>query len=245
MMARIDDFRARRRARRWRAGVLGALMALAASACARPKVDTGARPELQAWRPSAAGWRVEPGDILQVQVWREPTFSTQTASIPGASSGAPDGTPVQADGQAFVPGIGRIPVLGLTQDSLRARVTERLRDRLLDPMVDVQVLRPVPVLGGVRTQGLVYVSPWLSVRAVLARAGGTVNAGSAPKVRVIRQDGTAMQVPLDAPMVLVNIGAGDALWVDDLNFMIRIAPIGTVALGALSALVATFIMLRQ
>ncbi len=195
--------------RRW----VPLVLALAVGACARPKgVRLAVEPE--PFVPNASGWRVEPNDRLVVQVWREPQFTTP-----------PEGVPVQADGRAFLPGMGRVALAGLTIDSVRTMISSAYRNRLLDPQVDVQLLRPIPVFGGVRTPGTYPMPPWASVRELLARAGGSLALAEQPEVYLQRGTTQVMPLPLDVPLTLVDVSSGDALFVNDRNYLQRTVPL--------------------
>lgn len=65
------------------------------------------------------------GDVVQVNVWREPELSLQTV--------------VRPDGKITVPLAGDLPADGLTTDELARSIETKLKDFLRDPRVTVVV----------------------------------------------------------------------------------------------------------
>jgi polysaccharide export outer membrane protein len=133
--------------------------------------DAAADPVAAAAR-RAASVAVAVGDRVRVRVWREPALS--------------DSLTVDDRGEVALPRLGVLRVTGYSiaslQDTLRARYAEYLRD----PSITVTVYRRIGVQGEVRSPGLYYVDATITLREVLAQAGGVTEAGSQDDVRIVR-----------------------------------------------------------
>jgi polysaccharide export outer membrane protein len=120
----------------------------------------------------AAAVTIAVGDRIALRVWREPDLS--------------DTLSVDQDGQIILPRLGPYRVSGHSiaslQDSLRARYAAFLRN----PAVKVTVFRRVGVQGEVRAPSLYFVDVTMTLREVLAMAGGITEAGHPDKVVVVR-----------------------------------------------------------
>jgi protein involved in polysaccharide export with SLBB domain len=120
----------------------------------------------------AAAARPEPGDRLVLKVWREPLLR--------------DTALIDERGEVILPKIGSIDVTGHTiatlQDTIRARYARYLRD----PGIDVQVLRRVAVNGEVRRPNVYHLDLTMTLRDVIAHAGGITDNGNHKSVWLVR-----------------------------------------------------------
>lgn len=79
-------------------------------------------------------YRIGPLDMVQVVVWEHPELTSPMGQY------QPAGQKVTTDGKLFYPYAGEIQAAGLTAQELRAEITKRLSDKILnDPQVDVRV----------------------------------------------------------------------------------------------------------
>ena len=79
-------------------------------------------------------YRIGPLDMVQVVVWEHPELTSPMGQY------QPAGQKVTTDGKLFYPYAGELQVAGLTAQELRAEITKRLSDKILnDPQVDVRV----------------------------------------------------------------------------------------------------------
>lgn len=113
-----------------------------------------------------------PGDVVQVRIWREEDLSGQFQ--------------VSEDGFVVLPLLGRRRVVGVDPDVLREQLTEEYADYLVNPAVNVTLLRRVVVLGEVRVPGQYTVDATNSVADVLARAQGLTPDGNAEDIVLVR-----------------------------------------------------------
>lgn len=146
----------------------------ASGASAQSSVATGA-PVAQS-QPTivsgaAADYRVGPGDLLAIQVYRSPDLGSQVR--------------VATDGTIDFPALGKVSVRDLTASDIAARLAGELKQRgiLVAPSVNVLVTevrsKTAMVMGAVGRPGEVPLDrPNLTLAAVLARAGATFGTGS-------------------------------------------------------------------
>jgi len=95
---------------------------------------------------------------------------------------------VGPDGGIQLPRLGTVKAAGLTGQELEARLRTALSDGgVTAPDISVTVVRPpVIVTGEVVTPGPVAYAPDLTVLQAIALAGGTTQAGSGKRVRIVR-----------------------------------------------------------
>lgn len=126
--------------------------------------STGTTPHAEA--------RLRPGDRIALKIWNEPEMS--------------DTFHVAGTGEVVLPKLGAVKVVdqsaGSLQDSLRAAYGAFLRN----PSVEVTVLRRIGVQGEVRNPDLYLVDLTMTLRDVIARAGGVTREGNARNVMVVR-----------------------------------------------------------
>ncbi len=157
-------------------------------------------------------WTVLPGDEVKVRVYREPELSGQWV--------------VNGRGEVFVPGLGRILAAGLTSDSLSTVITAGYTKRIIDAIVDVGLVRSLPVLGQVRNPGVVQIEPTMTVSRAVAMAGG-IRGTSLETPTILLQkgrDGSRYALAADLRLDRVALDEGDAILVVDPSFLERWAP---------------------
>lgn len=176
-----------------RAGV-GAFLVLAACAPRTP-VALAPLPD----RP----WTVLPGDEVRVRVYRESELNGQWI--------------VNSRGEILLPGLGRLMVAGLTVDSLTDLISRGYSRRIIDAVVDVGIVRNLPVLGEVRTPGAYAVEPTNTVQQLVARAGGLRSTSLRSPTILLQKgrDGTRYALSADQRLDRVPIDDGDAVLVLD------------------------------
>ena len=98
------------------------------------KSDFGDLAELIVDSLPSLEYRIGPLDMVQVVVWEHPELTSPMGQY------QPAGQRVTTDGTLFYPYAGVIQAAGLTAQELRAEITKRLSDKILnDPQVDVRV----------------------------------------------------------------------------------------------------------
>jgi polysaccharide biosynthesis/export protein len=138
-------------------------------------------------------YEVQPSDVLQVSVWREPELSQQVL--------------VRPDGAFSFPLAGEISGIGKTVEELRKELVERLSRYIPDLVVTVAVLEikgnKIYVIGQVNTPGEFVVNPRVDVMQALTLAGGTTAFASPSEIFVLRRDnGQQRRLPFNFDAVL-------------------------------------------
>lgn len=127
-----------------------------------------------------AGYRLQPGDLLQVVVWKETDLQSEVL--------------VRPDGGISFPLAGDLPAAGLTTDELRERLQERVRRLIPEAVVTVSVKAPngnrVFVIGKVNRPGDFPLLRPTDVMQALSLAGGATPFASTDRIRVLHRDGT-------------------------------------------------------
>jgi len=173
--------RATKRARRLLAAC--ALLALAAGA---PWMTAAAQDEESSGTVDTRGYRVQPGDVLHVSVWKEEGLDHEVL--------------VRPDGGFSFPLAGDINAVGKTVEELRQEITDRLARYIPGLVVTVSVRQingnKVYVLGQVNNPGEFVMNPRIDVMQALSIAGGTTAFASTNNIFVLRrQNGRQVALP--------------------------------------------------
>lgn len=181
-------------------------------------------------------WTVLPGDEVKVRVYREPELSGQYV--------------VNGRGEVFIPGLGRIFAAGMTADSLSAHITNGYTRRIIDAIVDVGLVRSLPVLGQVQAPGVYQAEPTMSVQQVVAKAGGVRGGGlQAPTILLQKgRDGTRYSLSADVRLDRVALDEGDAIVIMNPSWLERSAPglaIFNQLAGTISILLSVLLLMKN
>jgi polysaccharide export outer membrane protein len=147
-------------------------------------------------QPNAAGvvrYEVQPSDVLQISVWREPELTQQVL--------------VRPDGGFSFPLAGELSAAGKTVEELRLELVEKLGRYIPDLVVTVAVLEikgnKIYVIGQVNQPGEFIVNPRVDVIQALSLAGGTTAFASPSEIFVLRRDGAQQRrLPFNFEAVL-------------------------------------------
>ena len=133
-------------------------------------------------------YRIGPLDMVQVVVWEHPELTSPMGQY------QPAGQKVTTDGKLFYPYAGELQAAGLTAQELRAEITKRLSDKILnDPQVDVRVTGynslKAFVSGAVNRPGYVaFDEKPMTIPTVIASAGGFSEEADPAKMQLRRGD---------------------------------------------------------
>jgi polysaccharide biosynthesis/export protein len=123
-------------------------------------------------------YRVAPGEVLQVFVWKEPDLSREVR--------------VRPDGYMTVPLIGDIFVVGKTPRGLAAELAQQLGQYLTDPVVTVTLQESIAlrffVVGEVGKPGEFPLLGRTTVMQAFALAGGFREYAKTDEVKILRQE---------------------------------------------------------
>ena len=164
-------------------GVLIALIAVATMTCARAD-EAGVRVH----DPIALAdeYRVQPGDVLEVSVWKEQELQTDVL--------------VRSDGGLSFHLVGDLAARGKTISMLRGELTERLKRYIPNPVVSIAVKATggnrIYVIGKVARPGeFPFVRP-LDVMQALSLAGGATSFAALNDIVILhRENGELRAIP--------------------------------------------------
>ena len=151
--------------------------------------------------PAAAatgGYSVNPGDVLEVSVWKEEDLQKQAV--------------VRPDGYFSFPLTGDIRAEGRTIEDVRLELASRVARFVPDPVVSVAILEPrgskVYVIGQVNRPGEFPINRFVDVVQALSMAGGTTPFAQLDSIKILRREG-ATQIAI--PFAYGDIAAGTRL----------------------------------
>ena len=128
----------------------------------------------------ADGYKLQPGDLLQIVVWKEIDLQAEIL--------------VRPDGGISFPLAGDMKAAGSTTDELRSQLQERVRKLIPDAVVTVEVKAAsgnrVYVIGKVNKPGDFALNRPVDVMQAISMAGGVTAFASADKVRVLHRVGS-------------------------------------------------------
>lgn len=138
---------------------------------------------------SPAEYRIGPGDVLEILVWREESVSGPVT--------------VRPDGKISVALVGDVQAAGLTPEELSADLHARLLKFIDNPNVVVRVNSSALrffVIGNVRSPGTYDLRANQTLLQALAVAGGFTEFANRGGVRILRQNsgGAPIRVDYDA-----------------------------------------------
>ena len=135
---------------------------------------------LPAVASSPDGYRLQPGDLLNVNVWKETDLQSDVL--------------IRPDGGISFELAGDLQAAGLTTDQLRAALEARVRKLVPDAVVTVVVKSPngnrIYVIGKVNHPGDFPLLRPIDVLQAISMAGGVTPFASADNIRVIHREGS-------------------------------------------------------
>ena len=129
---------------------------------------------------AADAYEVQPGDLLEISVWKEPELQREVL--------------VRPDGAFSFPLSGEIDARNKTVEDLRFEITARLTRYIPELVVTVTVVQingnKVYVIGQVNEPGVFVVNPRVDVMQALSMAGGTTPFADVNDIRILRRRGS-------------------------------------------------------
>lgn len=123
-------------------------------------------------------YALQPGDVLQISVWKEENLVRDVI--------------VRPDGYISFPLTGEIEAAGHSVPSIRQQITEKLTKYIPDPVVTVSVSQLsgnlVYVIGKVNRPGHFPILRNVDVMQALSMAGGTSTYAALNKIKILRRD---------------------------------------------------------
>jgi len=153
-------------------------------ACAHD--PNAAKPETAEQTPADSGYIVQPGDILEISVWKEKDLQREVVVLPGGSLSFPLAGEVQASGK--------------TVEQLRKDLSTRLAKYIPGAVVTVSAKQiqgnKIYVLGKVNRPGEYAASRYVDVMQALSIAGGVTPFASVNSIQVLRRvNGVQTAIP--------------------------------------------------
>jgi polysaccharide biosynthesis/export protein len=128
---------------------------------------------------AADAYLLQPGDVLNVSVWKEADLTGEVL--------------VRPDGDISLPLVGSIAAASHTPEEVRTEIDKRLRKFIPDPSVTVAVKQTLGyqifVLGKVNKPGEYPINRPIDVMQALSIAGGTTPFAAVNDIRVLRRLG--------------------------------------------------------
>lgn len=130
---------------------------------------------------------VQPGDILEVMVWKEKELQKEVL--------------IRPDGGMSFPLVGDFKARGLSLFQIQELIAERLEKYIPNPVVTVSALKllgnKIFVLGKVNKPGEYVANSYVDVMQALAMAGGMTPFSAVNDIKIIRRnaDGVEQSVP--------------------------------------------------
>jgi polysaccharide export outer membrane protein len=178
-----------------RAAILGVMVAgLAGPGWAADSAPVAAAPAA----PESGTYGVNPGDILEISVWKEEDLQKQVM--------------VRPDGYFSFPLTGDIRAEGRTVEAVRQEVASRVSRFVPDPVVSVAVMEPrgskVYVIGQVNRPGEYPINRFVDIVQAISMASGFTPFAQLDSIKVLRREG-ATQTAI--PFSYGDIAAGKRL----------------------------------
>ena len=146
----------------------------------------------------------QPGRAIQVTIWQEPDLS-------GSYS-------IDSNGYVILPLIGRVQVSRFTKDSLEGYLVDEYSNYLRSPIIMVEPLIRIGVVGEVRSPGLYRVNPDSPLWDVIGLSGGFTSRANISKIRIMRSGEVVNEHLLPAfesgeSLYTIGIQSGDQVFV--------------------------------
>ena len=134
-------------------------------------------------------YRLGPEDVIEVFVWKQPELTTTVV--------------IRPDGRISLPLTNELEASGKTAIQLQKEITEKLREYITQPMVNVIVRQvnslKISVLGEVRKPDVYRIKNQVTVLDAIAMAGGFTDLARPNRVIVIRN------APSGAQRIKINV----------------------------------------
>lgn len=125
------------------------------------------------------GYLIQPGDVLQISVWREPDLQSDVVVPP--------------DGRIALPLLGRIDVDGKNIEALRNEIMARIQRFVPDADVTVSIKQAlgnkIYVIGKVNRPGEYVLNRNVDVMQALSMAAGIAKFANVDSIKILRRSG--------------------------------------------------------
>jgi polysaccharide export outer membrane protein len=155
------------------------LVMLVACASDLPSVKTLAKHQESnpAVSTSDDSYLIGPGDVLAIDIWKEPELSKQVS--------------VRLDGHISLPLVDDVEVAGLTCSELRDQLEEKYKDYVEVPVVSVTLMqslsKKIYILGKVNRPGEYPLEKNMTIVQAISLAGGLADWADSSDIKLIRK----------------------------------------------------------
>jgi polysaccharide export outer membrane protein len=152
-------------------------------------------PERSPQAGSETDYMIGPGDLLNIEVWKDPTLTRPVTVLP--------------DGKVAYPMVGEVVAAGKTVAQLQKEIEGKLSLYVKDAVLTVEVRQvnslQIYVLGRVRTPGRTIQISNIDVLQALAAAGGPDQFAKLSRIRIFRREGgKTVIIPFDYDDVIAG-----------------------------------------
>jgi len=135
-------------------------------------------------KPSDASFVIGNGDVLAINVWKEPDFSSRSIQV-------------RSDGKISLPLVGEIAAAGMTPLQLEDNLTAKLRNYMTKPEVTVMVeqinSKKFNILGQVTKPGSYSLTTAPTIVDAIAIAGGPRDFAKQKSIYILRENPSGAQ----------------------------------------------------
>ncbi len=156
-------------------------------------------------------YRIGANDVLEITVWQSPDLNRTVT--------------VRFDGRITFPLAGELVAAGLTPQELAAEISERLREFIRSPQVNVIIKefqsRQVLVLGKIGKSGIYPLRGPMKILELLTAAGLDLNNTDLKNITVMRASGEVIKIDLEALLYRhevrqnIDLRAGDNIFLPE------------------------------
>lgn len=159
-------------------------------------------------RPASDNQRLHAGDVIRVNIWREPALTGDF--------------PVDESGAVTLPLIGRRQVTRTAWAPLRDSLITAFRRDVTTEVITIVPLRRVYVLGAVLRPGIFMLDPTMGVEAAVALAGGAAIDGNLERLRILRGGQVIVRdLSITTAVGRYPLTSGDQVFVDRRSWVDR------------------------
>jgi polysaccharide biosynthesis/export protein len=141
--------------------------------------SSGRHPDPPDRKPSDDTFVIGNGDVLAINVWKEPDFSSRSIQV-------------RSDGKISLPLVGEVPAAGLTPLQLEEDLTAKLRNYITKPEVTVMVeqinSKKFNILGQVAKPGSYSLAIAPTIVDAIAISGGPRDFAKQKSIYILREN---------------------------------------------------------
>ena len=133
--------------------------------------------QVQAGADEQGSYKINPGDILQISVWKEEELQREVRVLP--------------DGSVSFPLVGIVFIAGKDITTIQAELTKKMADYIADPVLNISISQVagniVYVIGQVNNPGQFIMYQPMDMMQILSLAGGLTTFAKANDIIILRR----------------------------------------------------------